>query len=52
MLVLILEDRGTAHLYSKLLQALLVVHRKQEGLEASLGLDGKHYREILWEYPP
>lgn len=52
MLVLIQEDRGTPHLYTKLLEALLVVHGNQEGLEASLGLDGKHYREIFWEYPP
>lgn len=49
MLVLIQKDGGTAHLHAELLDALLVVHRQQEGLEASLGLDGKQDREIFWE---
>ncbi|TNN88412.1 hypothetical protein EYF80_001194 [Liparis tanakae] len=41
MLVLIQEDGGTAHLHAELLDALLVVHGQQEGLEASLWLDGE-----------
>lgn len=49
MLVLIQEDRGTADLYSELLDALLVVHREKEGLEASFGFDGKHDGEIFWK---
>ena len=52
MLVLIQKDGGTAHLHTELLDALLVVHRQQEGLEASLGLDGKQDGEIFWENPP
>lgn len=52
MLVLVQEDGGTAHLHAKLLDALLVVHRQQEGLEASLGLDGKQDGEIFWENSP
>lgn len=52
MLVLIQEDGGTAHLHTELLDALLVVHGQQEGLEASLGLDGKHDGEIFWENSP
>lgn len=49
MLVLIQEDGGTAHLHAKLLDALFVVHGQQEGLESSLGLDGKENGEIFWE---
>lgn len=52
MLILIQEDGPTAHLYTQLLDALLVVHGQQERLEASLGLDGKHDGEILWENSP
>lgn len=52
MLVLIKEDRVTAHLHAELLGALLVVHGKQDGLEASLGLDGKQDGEIFWEDSP
>lgn len=49
MLVLIQEDWGTAHLHAELLDALLVVHGQQEGLEASLWLDGKQDGEIFRE---
>lgn len=49
MLVLIQEDGPTAHLHSELLDALLIVHGEQEGLEASFGLDGKHDGEVFWE---
>lgn len=52
MLILIQEDGTTAHLYTQLLDALLVVHGQQERLEACLGLDGKHDGEILWENSP
>lgn len=49
MLVLVKEDRGAAHLHAELLDALLVVHGQQEGLEAGLWLDGKQDGEIFWE---
>lgn len=52
MLVLIQEDGATAHLHAELLDALLVVHGQQEGLEASLGLDSEQDGEIFWEDPP
>ena len=49
MLVLVQEDGSAAHLHAELLDALLVVHGQQEGLEASLGLDGKQDGEIFGE---
>lgn len=52
MLVLEQEDGGTAHLHAELLDALLVVHGQQEGLEAMIGLDGKQDGEIFWENSP
>lgn len=52
VLILVQEDGATAHLHTQLLDALLVVHGQQEGLEASLGLDGEHDGEILRENSP
>lgn len=52
MLILIQEDGTTAHLHTQLLDTLLVVHGQQERLESSLGLDGEHDGEILWENSP
>lgn len=50
MLVLVQEDRGAAYLHAQLLDALLVVHREQEGLEARLGLNGEQDGEVLGEH--
>lgn len=52
MLVFVQEDGAAADLYSKLLDALVVVHGQQEGLEAGFGLDGKHDGEIFWKNSP
>lgn len=52
VLVLVQEDGAAAHLYSQLLNALVVVHGQQEGLEACFGLDGKHDGEIFWKNSP
>lgn len=52
VLILVQEDGAAAHLHAQLLEALLVVHGQQEGLEAGLGLDGKHDGEVLWENSP
>lgn len=52
MLVFVQEDGAAAHLHSQLLDALVVVHGQQEGLEACFGLDGKHDGEISWENSP
>lgn len=52
MLVLIQEDGATAHLHAELLDALLVVHGQQEGLEASLRLDSEQDGEIFREDSP
>lgn len=49
VLVFVQEDGATAHLYSQLLDALVVVHGQQEGLEACFRLDGKHDGEIFWK---
>lgn len=49
VLVFVQEDGAAAHLYAQLLNALVVVHGQQEGLEACFGLDGKHDGEIFWK---
>lgn len=52
VLVFVQEDGAAAHLHSQLLDALLVVHGQQEGLEACFGLDGEHDGEIFRKNSP
>lgn len=49
MLVLVQEERGATQLHAQLLYALLAVDGQQEGLDASLGLDGGKDGEVLGE---
>lgn len=49
MLVLVQEDRRASNLNTQLLDALLIVHGQQEGLDAGLGFDGHEDGEILRE---
>lgn len=49
VLVFVQEYGAAAHLYSQLLDALVVIHGQQEGLEAGFWLDGKHDGEVFWK---
>lgn len=46
-LILVQESRWAAHLYTQLLNSLLIVNGQQEGLEARLGAHGGQDGEIL-----